>query len=416
MTRTPKILIVDDVKAAHQMYKQALIREEYEIFDAERGKEAISILFSQEIDLVVLDLHLPDMSGIDVLKKIREKRPNLPVIILTAFGMKDMVIKTGLLGVDSYLVKPVELNMFRSRIKSVLEKKEEYRLDRLATSSQQLLNEISSLDVDETLAENVQDLKDQIRDIAGKIQTIGKKRITAKKKSEGSKQDIVWTKEATCPVCATKFTTYNFRSKSVPVIMTESDFHEVFEDESPLNFEMWVCPNCLYAAKREDFDGLLRKEIEKIARDKLKRKIVSEDMDFKKYRDSELGIKSYSLAAMCYISRGYSAGFLGSLYLKAAWTAREMKDSFREKEMLELSVGYFEQAFNAGDKIEGKLTRLGAMYLVGEINRRLKRYKQAADYFMKVKTDPGISNEKAVLRMTEEQFELLKEERAKEEK
>ncbi|OQY08818.1 MAG: hypothetical protein B6I28_04145 [Fusobacteriia bacterium 4572_132] len=406
MKKKSRILIVDDVKTAHLMYKKALESEKYDIFDAERGKEALSLFYTEELDLIVLDINLPDITGIEVLKKIREKNKEIPVIILTAYGMKERVMKAAKYGISYYLVKPVDLNLFRKRISETLKEEKESEISKLANKSEKLLEDLIKVEIDDDLKENVKKLKYEIKGLAQKLIVIERN-----KKQKNVMEKIIWKKDVICPACLTTFTTYNYKSKSLPIIKKEADFHEIYDVISPLMFDIWVCPECLYAAKRENFIKIEREELEKIAKDKIKRKKMVKDKDFRKKRDYELGILSYRLAVTCYKHRKFTNGFFGSIYLKAAWLARENEMIEEEKEFLESVIYYYEKALSNGEKIGGQLTELGLIYLLGEIYRRIGKLDKAAKYFMRVKSDENIIKEKAIMRMADEQLEIVKEEK-----
>lgn len=399
-----KILIVDDVSAAHYLYKQTLKREEYDILDAGRGKEALSLIFSESIELVILDINLPDISGLEVLKKIREKNKEIPVIVLTSESQKEKVIQAAFLGITYYLVKPINLVMLKQRVKQSLKLDKNEKLSVITVKSKEILDELCDIEIDESLDENVKDLKEQIKDIASKLQ------ILEKKQKEKTKLDeVIWEKEVECPVCETTFITYNFKSKSLPIKEKESDFHEIYDFLNPLAFDIWVCPECLYAAKREDFEDVNTELIEKVAKDKNKRKKIANRANFNLPRDNNLGILSYRLAIMSYRYRKQSNAFFGSLYLKACWIAREQGEKDIEIEFMRLVTDYYEKALSSGEKIGGQLSELGLIYLLGELYRRLGDLDKAGKYFMKVKQDPEIKKEKAILRMSDTQLELVKE-------
>ncbi|BDU50290.1 DUF2225 domain-containing protein [Haliovirga abyssi] len=399
-----KILIVDDVHAAHHLYKQTLKREEYEILDAERGKEALSLILSEDIELVILDINLPDISGLEVLKKIREKNKELPVIILTGESQKEKVIKAASFDIIHYLVKPINLDMLKRRVKQSLKLDKNEKLGVIATKSKEILDELCDIEIDESLDENVKELKEQIKDIALKLHS-----LEEKQKEKTKLDEVIWEKEVECPVCGTNFITYNFKSKSLPIKEKESDFHEIYDFLNPLVFDIWVCPECLYASKREDFEDVNMELIEKIAKDKSKRKKIANKADFNLPRNNELGILSYRLAIMSYRYRKQSNAFFGSLYLKACWIAREQRDIDVEMEFMRLVTDYYEKALSSGEKIGGQLSELGLIYLLGELYRRLGDLDKAGKYFMKVKQDPEVKKEKAILRMSDAQMELVKE-------
>lgn len=406
MDKIFKVLIVDDVSAAHLLYRQALKKEEYEIFDAERGKEALSLVLRNDFDLIILDLNLPDLNGLEVLKKMRSKGKTVPVIILTAYGMKESVVKAAGLGINYYLVKPVDLNMLRKRVKQVLGEDKPSDLEKFSETSSMLLEKLAELENDDILDESVKELKQQIKDIAGKLKVIEKTKV-----SKGKMEEAVWEKETTCPICASSFNTYNYRSKSFVLVKRESDFHEVYDMIDPLVFDMWVCPECLYSAKREDFNSVDIARLEILAKDKIKRKKVAGRIDFRQMRTIDTGIMSYRLAIMSYDKSKETKAFIGSLYLKAAWLAREKMDENEEKEFLIMTSKYYEEALLTSEKIGGQLTELGFIYLLGEVHRRLGDDSKANKYFMRVKRDDNIQNEKAILRLAEEQMEKIKEDR-----
>lgn len=409
MNKTPKILIVDDIAAAHQLYKQALRDENYDILDAERGKEAINCVMGNNLDLVILDMHLPDMSGLDVLAEIRSKKPWLPVIILTSFGSKEMVIKAAALKINFYLVKPVDMDLFRSRIRSVLNVPDDEKLNKLAQQSKELVDELNRLSVSENFMQNVKELKNQIKDIANKISNVNKfeKPIGGSIKIE----DVLWQKEVSCPVCSNTFITNNYRTKSLTVLKKEDDFHEIYGVINPIAFDIWVCPECLYAAKKEDYETINPEVLERIAKDKSARKKTAGDLDFNLVRDYDTGIMSYRLAFMCYQYRKATFAFIGSLHLKCAWLAREKGDTVLEKMELKKVIENYETAFSIGEKISGQISEIGVLYLIGELYRRLGDSATAAKYLMKVRQSPNADSEKAILRMASDAMDSIRREK-----
>ncbi len=113
------ILLVDDDAALLEVTSIVLAAEGYRVLTAEDGVEALRILSRENLDLVVLDVMLPRMSGFEVLKKIREQS-DVPVILLTAKSQSvDKVV--GLeLGADDYITKPFDTKELLARIKAIL--------------------------------------------------------------------------------------------------------------------------------------------------------------------------------------------------------------------------------------------------------------------------------------------------------
>ena len=83
MAREPHILITDDEKSIRNILRDILEFEKYSVLEAENGEEALSLIGKEEIDLVILDIKMKGMDGIEVLEKIKEAIPELPVIMIS---------------------------------------------------------------------------------------------------------------------------------------------------------------------------------------------------------------------------------------------------------------------------------------------------------------------------------------------
>lgn len=138
------ILIVEDEKSISDIVKNYLIRDGYNVFQAFDGLEALKIFDNKEIDLIILDLMLPKMSGEDVIKNIRNKS-KVPVIITSA-KVEEIDRINGLrLGADDYVTKPFSNKELVERVKAVLRRIEKYnipRADIIKTSDGRLLMDL----------------------------------------------------------------------------------------------------------------------------------------------------------------------------------------------------------------------------------------------------------------------------------
>ncbi len=113
-----RILLVDDEPTMLKGLKYSLEQDGYEILTAQDGEEALNVFFENEVDLVLLDVMLPKMDGIQVCQRIREQS-NVPIIMLTAKG-EDMDKILGLeYGADDYMTKPFNVLEVKARIKSI---------------------------------------------------------------------------------------------------------------------------------------------------------------------------------------------------------------------------------------------------------------------------------------------------------
>lgn len=117
------ILIVDDEKGIRFAFARALEKDQYEVFEAETGSEALNLLNENQIDLILLDVKLPDMSGIEILKQIREQGLPTIVIMMSAFGDISIAVEAMQLGADNFRTKPFNVSEMKNCIKSAIENK-----------------------------------------------------------------------------------------------------------------------------------------------------------------------------------------------------------------------------------------------------------------------------------------------------
>jgi DNA-binding response OmpR family regulator len=121
--RAPRILLVDDEHAIQTLLSYPLRKDGYEVVQATDGRAALARFAEGSYDLVVLDLMLPHLDGLEVCRRIRA-RSTVPIIMLTARAEEiDKVV--GLeLGADDYITKPFSMREFRSRVKAALRRAE----------------------------------------------------------------------------------------------------------------------------------------------------------------------------------------------------------------------------------------------------------------------------------------------------
>ena len=119
----PRILIVDDDSSGLKATAEVLQREGYELFTATGGRAALEILDAENVDVVITDEKMPDMSGIDLLKYIHANHPYTQVILLTAYGSVDSAVEAIQTGAISYREKPIRIELLRQTVKSALERR-----------------------------------------------------------------------------------------------------------------------------------------------------------------------------------------------------------------------------------------------------------------------------------------------------
>lgn len=117
-----RILAVDDEKNIRLMLAQALATEDTVVETAVNGEEALDRIEQSEYDLVLLDLRLPGMDGLAVLREIRKRKADLPVILLTAHGTVESAVEAMQSGAVNYLQKPFAPRELRQAVEGVLSK------------------------------------------------------------------------------------------------------------------------------------------------------------------------------------------------------------------------------------------------------------------------------------------------------
>ncbi|MBD3906236.1 response regulator transcription factor [Chryseobacterium sp. Ch-15] len=129
-----KVLIIEDNARVSALLKRGLESQGYQIYISEDAEDALVMVDKIIFDLVITDIMLPKMNGIELSKLIKQKNDELPIIMLTALGTIDEKIEGFDAGADDYMVKPFEIRELYARIKAVL----------LRKSSSPKQNEISS--------------------------------------------------------------------------------------------------------------------------------------------------------------------------------------------------------------------------------------------------------------------------------
>lgn len=117
----PAILVVDDDQAVCQMLAQFLVDNGYQVTTAQSSREAVGIAGREPPDLVLLDLRMPGMDGVECLRQLKTQRDDLPVVIVTAMDDETIAARCTTLGASAYLVKPIQLEQLLKTIEGCLE-------------------------------------------------------------------------------------------------------------------------------------------------------------------------------------------------------------------------------------------------------------------------------------------------------
>ena len=117
------VLLVDDEEQFLQVLSERLTNHGLHVNSVTSGEEAVAQVENKNFDAVVLDLAMPGINGIETMKRIKEKRPELEIIILTGHATVKVGIEAMKLGAEDFLEKPVDLNVLLERIREAKQKK-----------------------------------------------------------------------------------------------------------------------------------------------------------------------------------------------------------------------------------------------------------------------------------------------------
>jgi DNA-binding response OmpR family regulator len=122
-----RILVAEDNRLILETVAQSLTREGYDIIKAADGRECMSQLEFNNVDLIITDLYMPHLNGLEVISNLHNSNKNsTPIMVLSASGAEENVLKAFDLGVDDFMVKPFSLIELNVRVKKLLALKKEH--------------------------------------------------------------------------------------------------------------------------------------------------------------------------------------------------------------------------------------------------------------------------------------------------
>ena len=117
---SPTVLVIDDEPPIRRLLRVGLSTQGYSLLEAPDGGTALTLLKRERVDLVILDLGLPDMGGHDLLRTIRADHPDLPVVVLSSRGDEGGKVEALDLGADDYVTKPFGMGELLARLRAAL--------------------------------------------------------------------------------------------------------------------------------------------------------------------------------------------------------------------------------------------------------------------------------------------------------
>lgn len=116
------ILVVEDDTQLNKLFSTVLTRHQYNVYSAFNGEEALSILENQHIDLIISDIMMPKIDGYELAESLRDAKYETPILMVTAKDSYQMLEKGFEIGVDDYMVKPINVNELVLRVRALLKR------------------------------------------------------------------------------------------------------------------------------------------------------------------------------------------------------------------------------------------------------------------------------------------------------
>ena len=115
-----RILVAEDDHAIRTLITTKLKQDNYTIYTAENGEEALSVMEKHQVDLLISDIMMPVMDGYSLVKALRETKHTLPILMITTKSQLESLEEAFTLGVDDYMVKPIRLEELALRVRALL--------------------------------------------------------------------------------------------------------------------------------------------------------------------------------------------------------------------------------------------------------------------------------------------------------
>jgi len=132
----PHVLLVEDELNVAKGLEMVMREEGFDVDMADTGQGALDKFRAGEFDLLIADLRLPDMDGMDVIQRVREKRPRTNVVIITGYPSVSSAVQAVRMGVSDYLRKPFTEDEFKTAVKSALKEKDKESMEELIVETQ----------------------------------------------------------------------------------------------------------------------------------------------------------------------------------------------------------------------------------------------------------------------------------------
>lgn len=203
---------------------------------------------------------------------------------------------------------------------------------------------------------------------------------------EEKEKALLYNREVVCPVCGFKFKVKTVKKEGYRVIKRDTDSFVYYLDINPYFYDVWLCNHCGYATMESDFFKLKSYQVPLVAKN------ISTKWQGKTYPelyDANIAIERFKLALLNYYFIEAPASKKAMTCLKLAWMYRILDDDEKEISFLKQAVEGFEKAYFDEDFPIYKIDKFTFLYLLGELNRRIKNHERAYFWFSQLITAPS---------------------------
>lgn len=208
-----------------------------------------------------------------------------------------------------------------------------------------------------------------------------------KDKKESDIKTLLFDSTVTCPVCGNTFSARSVKSSAIRRQKSDSDFFMRYTSINPYFYEVYLCNTCGYAALKQDFEKIRDAQAEQI------KKNITSRWNGKNYPEAytvEIAIERFKLALLNSVMIGAKSSRKALNCLRIAWMYRLMEDEANETTFIRQALEGFSDAYINEDFPIAGMDRFTAMYLIGELNRRVGNLDEALSWFSKVITTPNV--------------------------
>ncbi|NLY43176.1 MAG: DUF2225 domain-containing protein [Clostridiaceae bacterium] len=223
---------------------------------------------------------------------------------------------------------------------------------------------------------------------------------------EKRKVEALFDRKLVCPVCDSNITVRSVKSSSIRILSRDSDFMIHYKEPNPMFYDVWVCPQCGYAAISAQFNNINDKQI-KLIREKICSKW--HPRTYPPVYDIDIAIERYKLALLSSIVKDGKISERALLCLKLAWLNRIKKDEKNEKKFMSQALKGFIKSYESEIFPIAGLDEPSLTYLIGELYRRLDDNTNALIWFGRVLSNTSAKN--SIKDLAREQKYIIYEQR-----